>query len=90
MHALTHPGTPSPRLAAAFLALSDVDPAPGTEPRSAPLAVLAALLASVLLACSAPLAWMSRPALRVADQPAATQASKAALPGPDDDGPGAG
>jgi hypothetical protein len=52
--------------------------------------VLAALLASVLLACSAPLAWMSRPAVRVADQPAATQASKAALPGPDDDGPGAG
>jgi hypothetical protein len=90
MHALTDPGTPSPRLAAAFLALSDVDPAPGSGPRSAPLAVLAALLASVLLACSAPLAWMSRPAVRLADQPTATQASKAVPAGPDDDGPGAG
>jgi hypothetical protein len=91
MHALTDPGTPSPRLAAAFLALSDVDLAPGTEPRTAPLAVLAALLASVLLACSAPLAWMSRPAVRLADQPAATQASKApVVPGLDDDGAGAG
>jgi hypothetical protein len=90
MHALTDPGTPSPRLAAAFLALSDVDPAPGAESRSAPLAVLAALLASVLLACSAPLAWISRPALRPADQPAAMQASKAAPAGLDDDGAGAG
>jgi hypothetical protein len=89
MHALNDPGTPSPRLAAAFLALSDVDPAPGSEPRTAPLAVLAALLASVLLACSAPLAWMSRPSVRLADQPAATTSSKAAL-APDDDGPGAG
>ena len=91
MPALTEPGPPSPRLAAAFMALSDVDPAPGTEPRTTPLAVLAALLATVLLAFSAPLAWMSRPALRPADQPAAMQASKApAVPGLDDDGAGAG
>jgi hypothetical protein len=92
MHALTDPGSRSPRLAAAFMALSDVDPAPGTaEPSTTPLAVLAALLATVLLAFSAPLAWMSRPALRLPDQPAATQASKAAaVPGLDDDGSGAG
>jgi hypothetical protein len=91
MPALTDPGSSSPRLAAAFMALSDVDPAPGTEPRTAPLAVLAALLAAVLLAFSAPLAWMSRPALRLPDQPAATQASKApVVPGLDDDGSGAG
>ena len=91
MHALTDSGSPSPRLAAAFMALSDVDPAPGTEPSTTPLAVLAALLAAVLLAFSAPLAWMSRPALRPSDQPAATQASKApAVPGLDDDASGAG
>ena len=91
MPALNDPGIPSPRLAAAFMALSDVDPTPGTEPRTTLLAVLAALLATVLLAFSAPLAWMSRPALRLPDQPAATQASKAAaVPGLDDDGSGAG
>ncbi|HEX4692379.1 MAG TPA: hypothetical protein VH276_16905 [Solirubrobacteraceae bacterium] len=89
MHALIDPAAPSPRLAAAFMALSDIDPAPGSEPSSTPLAVLAALLATVLLAFSAPLAWMSRPAPRLPDQPAATQASKApAVPGLDDDGAG--
>ena len=89
MHTLIDPAAPSPRLAAAFIALSDIDPAPGSEPRTTPLAVLAALLATVLLAFSAPLAWMSRPALRLPDQPAATQASKApAVPGLDDDGAG--
>jgi hypothetical protein len=79
------PSSP-PRLAAAFLALSDADPAP--DARFAPPAVLAALAASVLLALSGPLAWVSRPVLRPTDQPAAVASKAAALPGPDDDGEG--
>jgi hypothetical protein len=91
MQPLTASGSPQPRLAAAFLALSDVDPAPGADVGTSPLAVLATLAATVVLALSAPLAWLSGPVPRPADQPVATQASKAAeIPGLDDDGAGSG
>jgi hypothetical protein len=61
------------QLAGAFLALAD-DPAPPPSQRSAPRS-LCALVAGVVLALAAPLAWAS-PAPR--DQPAATTAGKAA------------
>jgi hypothetical protein len=68
------------RLAGAYLALAD-DPAPAPPQRSAPRA-LCALVAGVVLALAAPLAWAS-PAPR--DQPAATAAGKAAGVEVDDD-----
>jgi hypothetical protein len=67
-------------LAGAYLALAD-DPAPAPSQRSAPRA-LCALVAGVVLALAAPLAWAS-PAPR--DQPAATAAGKAAGVEVDDD-----
>lgn len=84
MDALTAAAPPSPRLAAAFLALSDAgtDPAPT---RFSPAIALAAFAASLVLALSAPLAWISGPVVRPSDLPPATQASKAAVPAPDDD-----
>jgi hypothetical protein len=45
---------------------------------------VAALVATAILALSAPVAWATASLHR--DQPAATQASKAAVPAPDDDG----
>jgi hypothetical protein len=91
MHPPSHPIAHPPRLAAAFLALSDVEPGPDSHRRTGPLAAVAALAAAVVLACSAPLAWVSRPVPGPSDLPAATQASKATiLPGSDDDGAGAG
>jgi hypothetical protein len=73
-----------PALADAFLALADdVDP-PARRP--APAFALASVLATLVLALSAPLAWFAAPAPKPSDQPAATAASKAAVPAPDDDG----
>jgi hypothetical protein len=89
MHALTE-GPPSPRLASAFLALCDLDRESPARARSCTLAALAAVLASALLAFSAPLAWLSGPVARPSDLPPATQASKAAVPAPDDDADGGG
>jgi hypothetical protein len=77
--------TASPRLAAAFLALSDPGTEPDQEPRFSPAVALAALAASVVLALSGPLAWISGPVVRPSDLPPATQASKASVPAPDDD-----
>lgn len=74
---------PVPRLAHAFLALGDDGLAP-TAP--SPIAVLAALVASLVIGLSAPLAWAATPTPKPADQPAATAASKASVPAPDDDG----
>jgi hypothetical protein len=70
-------------LAGAFLALAD-DPAAAPAQRSVPRA-LCAVLAGVVLAFSAPVAWAS-PAPR--DQPAATAAGKAAGVEVDDDAEG--
>jgi hypothetical protein len=69
-------------LAGAFLALAD-DPSPGPVQRSAPR-VLCALVAGLVIALAAPLAWAS-PAPR--DQPAATAVGKAAGVEVDDDEP---
>jgi hypothetical protein len=83
----TAPAAAPPRLAAAFLALSDVDAAPPGELRPSPLAVAVALVLAMLLAVSGPLGTLSgrtRPSVL----PLATQASKAALPAPDDDAAG--
>jgi len=72
------------RLADAYLALSD-DPARAAPQRSAPR-TLGAVAAAIVLALSAPLAWTSAAAGQPpADQPAATAAGKAAMPGPEVD-----
>ena len=75
----------SPRLAQAFLALAgDGDV---LERRPALTSVVAALAAAFVLALSAPLAWTAASVPpKPSDQPAATAASKAAVPAPDDDG----
>jgi hypothetical protein len=85
MEALTAAAGTSPRLAAAFLALSDAGAESPAAPRFSPAVALAALAASVVLALSAPLAWISGPVVRPSDLPPATQASKASVPAPDDD-----
>jgi hypothetical protein len=73
----------SVHLAGAFLAIAD-DPEPAPSQRSAARA-LCALMAGVVLALAAPVAWVS-PAPR--DQPAATPAGKAAGVEADDDAEG--
>jgi hypothetical protein len=85
MTALTAAPGASPRLAAAFLALSDAGTHAAPERRFSPAVALAALAASVVLAFSAPLAWISGPVVRPSDLPPATQAAKASVPAPDDD-----
>jgi hypothetical protein len=75
---------PSPALARAFLALADDVEPPVRRP--APAFALASVLATFVLALSAPMAWLAAPAPKPSDQPAATAASKAAVPAPDDDG----
>jgi hypothetical protein len=79
-----------PRLARAYLALSD-DPAPPAPQRSAPRA-LGAVAAAIVLALAAPVAWASAASGRPpADQPAATTAGKGGMAAPeadDEDGDG--
>jgi hypothetical protein len=75
---------PEPPLARAFLALADDAEPPIRRP--APAFALASVLATLVLALSAPMAWFAGPAPKPSDQPAATPASKSALPAPDDDG----
>jgi hypothetical protein len=74
-----------PSLARAYLALCD-DPEPAPDQRSLPRVALA-LLAAVVLACAAPLAWVSG---EPHDAPAATSVKAAGLAdddgGEDDDG----
>jgi hypothetical protein len=77
-------GPPLPPLAEAFLALGDDPGLPARRP--APAFGLAAVLATLVLALSAPAAWFAAPAHKPSDQPAATPASKSAVPAPDDDG----
>jgi hypothetical protein len=78
----------SSRLAHAFLALGDAGEPVSRGPRS-PAVVAASLATTLVLALSAPLAWATAsPGHK--DQPAATPASKAAVPAPDDDGGGGG
>jgi hypothetical protein len=81
---LVPPAPEPPPLAAAFLALSEGLDAPPPE-RLPALVALTALAASVVLALSGPLAWISGPTVRPSDLPPATQASKASVPTPDDD-----
>lgn len=82
------PAPEPPPLATAFLALSEG--VEGPAPARAPIVVaLTALAASVVLALSGPLAWISTPRPRPSDLPPATQQSKASVPAPDDD-PGDG
>ena len=71
-----------PRPDGAYLALAD-DPSPAPVQRSGPR-VLCALVAGVVIALAAPLAWAS-PAPR--DQPAATAVGKSADVEVDDDEP---
>jgi hypothetical protein len=79
---------PAPPLADAFLALSgDWDAADRTPALST---VLAAAAATLVLALSAPLAWIAAPIPKPSDQPTATAASKAAFPAPDDGADGGG
>jgi hypothetical protein len=73
----------TPRLAGAFLALSDGE-APD-PPRRSPLAILAMV---VVVALATPLAWLSAPLAKPSNVPLATPATKAVLPPPGDDGPG--
>jgi hypothetical protein len=81
----THPAPPAiPPLAGAFLALADQGETLDRTPALSTL--LAAAAAAVVLALSAPLAWATGPVSKPSDQPAATAASKAAVPAPDDDG----
>jgi hypothetical protein len=75
---------PLPPLAQAFLALGDDAEPPARRP--APAIGLAAVLATLVLALSAPVSWFAAPAHKPSDQPAATPASKSAVPAPDDDG----
>jgi hypothetical protein len=77
------PPSPAPRLAQAFLALGD-HAEPLARERRSPAVVAASLAAMVVLALSAPVAWATASTHK--DQPAATPASKAAVPAPDDDG----
>jgi hypothetical protein len=78
------PRTGAPPLAGAFLALADQgDPVERTPALST---LLAAVATAFVLALSVPLAWAAGPVTKPSDQPAATPASKAALPAPDDDG----
>jgi anti-sigma-K factor RskA len=72
----------TPRLATAFLALSD-----GEEPEPPRRSALAALAMVVVIALATPLAWLSAPAGKPSSVPLATPASKAALAAPGDDGP---
>jgi hypothetical protein len=73
----------SPRLAAAYLALTD-EGSPHPDPRrTSPLLVLAL---TVVIALAAPLAWMAGPAAGASDLPKATPAAKATVPAPGDDG----
>jgi hypothetical protein len=83
------PTAPSPRpasppLALAFLALADDGELPAR--RRAPGFAVASVLATLVLALSAPVAWFAAPVPKPSDQPPATPASKAAVPAPDDDG----
>jgi hypothetical protein len=80
---MQQPHSATPPLAGAFLALADPgEPADRTPSLSS---VLAATAAAVVLALSAPLGVAAGP-VKPSDQPAATAASKAAVPAPDDDG----
>jgi hypothetical protein len=83
---LLHPATPPagsmPSLADAFLALAGDWDAPERTPALS--TVLAAAAATIVLALSAPLAWVAAPTPKPSDQPTATAPSKAALPAPDD------
>jgi hypothetical protein len=74
-----------PRLAGAFLALGDTDPEPRADAGPSPVMLLSAIVAALVLALSAPLAWAAAPGPKASHQPAATPASKAAVPAPDDD-----
>jgi hypothetical protein len=85
MPASSSPRPSSPPLALAFLALAD-DAEPPAQRRPAPGFALASVLATAVLALSAPMAWFAAPAPKPSDQPAATPAAKAAVPAPDDDG----
>jgi hypothetical protein len=71
-----------PRLAYAFLALSDH----GEEPERAGRSVLAALVMAVVIALATPLAWLSDPVVKPANAPLATPVSKSSVPAPGDDG----
>jgi len=79
------PSAHSP-LAHAYLALAD-DPLPAVGQRSLPRA-LAALIAALVLAAAAPLAWISTARGQPRDTPAATavKAGHAEDDGDDDDG----
>jgi hypothetical protein len=79
------PSAPPP-LALAYLALAD-DPAPATPQASLPRAVVA-LIATLVLALAAPLAWVSVAHGQPRDTPAATAAKggHAEDDGDDDDG----
>jgi hypothetical protein len=89
MHPLTD-GADQPRLAAAFLALCDLDGDAGAPVRASLAATLAAIAACLLLALSGPLAWISGPGARPSGLLTATPAAKAAMPAPDDAGDGGG
>ena len=77
-----------PPLARAYLALAD-DPAPAEAQRSLPRG-FAALLAALVLALAAPLAWVSAARGEPRDTPAATavKGSHAEDDGDEDDGDG--
>jgi hypothetical protein len=77
-----------PRLAEAFLALGDTDPAPRRDDRTSLAMLLSSVVAALVLSMSAPLAWAAAPGPKASHQPAATAASKAAVPAPDDDADG--
>jgi hypothetical protein len=84
MRAATPELSQPPRLAEAFLALSD-DDAPGPARRSP----FAALAMALVIALATPLAWLSAPAAKQSNVPLATPVSKAALAARGDDGPDA-
>ena len=77
-----------PPLARAYLALAD-DPAPAATQRSLPRAVVA-LLATVVLALAAPLAWVSAARGEPRDTPAATAVKGSHAEDDEDDGDGDG
>jgi hypothetical protein len=72
----------TPRLAGAFLALSDGE---AVEPQRR--STLAALAMTVIIALATPLAWLAAPVGKPSNAPLATPATKAGLPAPGDDGP---
>ena len=77
------PSAPPP-LALAYLALAD-DPAPATPQASLPRAVVA-LIATLVLALAAPLAWVSVAHGQPRDTPAATTAKGGHAEDDEDDG----